>query len=344
MTATEKWNKIVEYYNKYYRASENIVQSIWESVFAEFLGYSRLEGEIERHRNIQIGSTERVIADIIIKDGNTDLFVVELKQHNLPYVKSMETQLISYLKQLRNNTGILICSKIYIFDYDYSKNDDEQDRAEIEFKPDNPDGIMFIDLLCKSTYNNTAVKEFVRRQIESAKKAELIEAELTSELIRELLRDYFTDKYGAAEFEQVIKGFNITVAPKNAIFVPTYGYAKAVMSNTTNDRISSNETFSELKIGKIAQTLLREILESGKVDNLELSSMLTKDYSKSVFGIDFPLLVPADEKFDSVRYYSKPLTIHGKQYRLCSQWFEVAANNDRPFLLAWLKGKGIEAT
>jgi hypothetical protein len=69
--------------------------------------------------------------------------------------------------------------------------------------------------------------------------------------------------------------------------------------------------------------------------------MLTKDYSKSVFGIDFPLLVPANEDCDSVRYYAKPLTVHGKQYRLCSQWFEVSANNDRPFLLAWLEKRGV---
>lgn len=68
--------------------------------------------------------------------------------------------------------------------------------------------------------------------------------------------------------------------------------------------------------------------------------MRTKDYSKSVFGIDFPLLVPMEEHFDSVRYYTKPLMVQGKQYRLCSQWFEVAANNDRPFLLAWFDGHG----
>jgi len=103
-----------------------------------------------------------------------------------------------------------------------------------------------------------------------------------------------------------------------------------------SDRVVSNDTLSELKVGKIAQKFLREALESGKADDDEIILMLTKDYSKSVFGIDFPLLVPESENCDSVRYYSKPLTIHGKSYRLCSQWFEVSTNNDRPFLMAWL--------
>lgn len=48
-------------------------------------------------------------------------------------------------------------------------------------------------------------------------------------------------------------------------------------------------------------------------------------------------LVLASDEFESVRYYAKPLVIRGVQYRLCSQWYEVPANNDRPFLLAWLE-------
>lgn len=99
----------------------------------------------------------------------------------------------------------------------------------------------------------------------------------------------------------------------------------------------TDDTISELKIGKIANTFLRGALESGKASNEEVSMMLTKDYSKNIFGIDFPLLVLANEECDSVRYYAKPLLIRGIQYCLCSQWFEGSANNDRPLLLAWLE-------
>jgi len=37
------------------------------------------------------------------------------------------------------------------------------------------------------------------------------------------------------------------------------------------------------------------------------------------------------DDFDKARYYSKPFTMRGKEYFLCSQWFETPANNDRPF-------------
>jgi hypothetical protein len=116
------------------------------------------------------------------------------------------------------------------------------------------------------------------------------------------------------------------------------------VSDIVEDGTVTGDTISELKIGKVAQTLLRETLESGKADSKEVELMLTKDYSKKVFGLDYPLLISADEDCDSIRYYAKPLSIQDKQYRLCSQWFEVSANNDRPFLLKWLEGHGVNLT
>lgn len=105
-------------------------------------------------------------------------------------------------------------------------------------------------------------------------------------------------------------------------------------------RAVTDDTLSELKIGKIAQTFLWEALENGKADDDEVRLMRTKDYSKRIFGIDFPLLVLESEEYNPVRYYAKPLVIKGLKYHLCSQWYEVSANNDRPFLLSWLERHG----
>jgi len=106
-----------------------------------------------------------------------------------------------------------------------------------------------------------------------------------------------------------------------------------------SQRVEATDALAEFKIGKIAQTFLRKALEDGKADDNEVELMQTKDYSKKTFGLDLPLLVSADADVDSVRYYATPLFIRGVQFRLCSQWFEVSANNDRPQLLAWLNSK-----
>lgn len=95
--------------------------------------------------------------------------------------------------------------------------------------------------------------------------------------------------------------------------------------------------YSELKIGKLANTVLRRILEEGNLTDIELQNLQKAAYSKSTFDLNYPLLAKKSSNFDSVRYYAHPLRIRGEEYYLCSQWFETAANNDRPYLIRWIE-------
>ena len=76
-----------------------------------------------------------------------------------------------------------------------------------------------------------------------------------------------------------------------------------------------------VKVGEIAKNDLRIVLaSSSKVTNKDISDLQDKSISKALFGINFPVLdvAPADKK----RYYAKPVTIKGKDYFLCSQWYD----------------------
>lgn len=95
--------------------------------------------------------------------------------------------------------------------------------------------------------------------------------------------------------------------------------------------------YKELKIGKIANVVLRRILEQGNISSEELEKMQTKEYSKLTFGIQFPLIVKDRTENNAVRYYAEPLYIHGEEYYLCSQWVETKANNDRLYLIKWIE-------
>jgi len=334
MTAAEKWNRIVEHYNKNINATEDVVQSTWEKIFAEFFGYSSLAGEIDSKRSIRIGSIERMSADVIIKSKGADLFVVELKRYSQSFNTGIESQLFSYLKQLRNSIGILICNKIYVYAYDYNKGDDEQDRVEIKFKQDNPDGIKFIELFSKAAFNEQVTRAFVHQKIESAKSVERIKEQLTSDLAMELLRKYFSSTYNATEFEQAVEAFRIEIAWENATsenHLPTRAVSRLQVN--VPDAVSS-----EPKVGIIAQTRLREVLESGNISKDEIERLLEREYSKQTFNINYPLL--AKERLlpeSCTRYYKKPLSIYGVEYFLCSQWYE----RDRDHLLNWISSKKI---
>ncbi|MGI5935351.1 MAG: hypothetical protein ACOX7I_00875 [Oscillospiraceae bacterium] len=94
----------------------------------------------------------------------------------------------------------------------------------------------------------------------------------------------------------------------------------------------------EMKIGVIVRTVLRKMLEDGVIASDEVELMQTREYSKEIFDIQYPLLVKADETNGESpkRYYSTPVVVRGVRYFVCSEWFEVAANNDRPHLIKWL--------
>lgn len=95
--------------------------------------------------------------------------------------------------------------------------------------------------------------------------------------------------------------------------------------------------YQELKIGKIARVVLRKILEDDKISKDDLLLLQQEEYSKKTFHIQYPLLVKEDAEYDTIRYYTQPLHIYGETYFLCSQWFETAANNDRPYLIKWIE-------
>lgn len=97
------------------------------------------------------------------------------------------------------------------------------------------------------------------------------------------------------------------------------------------------DTYAELKIGKVAQLVLKPILESGNVPDDEIEQLQDKAYSKKVLDLNFPLLVRQDAPYDKLRYYKDPVIIMGTAYMMCSQWVERPDNNDRPYLMKWIQ-------
>lgn len=106
--------------------------------------------------------------------------------------------------------------------------------------------------------------------------------------------------------------------------------------NTPSQLQQYSSAYQEMKIGNLANTVLRGLLESSGISKTELKALQTAEYSKTAFHLQYPALTTNRTGSDSIRYYSVPLTIHGGVYYLCSQWFETPVNNDRPYLEKWI--------
>ena len=117
---------------------------------------------------------------------------------------------------------------------------------------------------------------------------------------------------------------------------PRKSYTRVIRPENNID-YKDTSIYKELKIGKLAGVVLRKMLETGAASEDEVRFMQQAEYSKQFFGLNYPLLVRSDSEYEKVRYYAKPLIVYGVEYMLCSQWFEVPANNDRPYLIKWIE-------
>ena len=104
----------------------------------------------------------------------------------------------------------------------------------------------------------------------------------------------------------------------------------------SGNAISRRKIYEELKIGKLVQMVLKPLIIS-KATEQELVLMQDAEYSKKTFGIQYPLLIKTSERIAERHYYKDIISIHGENYRLCCEWFETAANNDRPFIEQWIR-------
>ena len=277
MTSKETWNYLVDHYNRNIWANEDVIQRDWESFFAdaELFKYSRIKGEVDSHRTLQIGSYKRVIPDIILRKNNDDLFVVELKKYSLNFSEEREAQLFSYLKLLHISIGVLVCDKIYIYAYDFEKSEQEN-KLEIPFEKDNIDGIAFVDLFSKNMFSKDKIIEYISAKKSFSANVKHIRDQIDPNLIYSALKKHFEEKYPTEEVETALKGDSFSYeSAKHSIvesdvrsaqpqtqqninvFQNTSGYTEAESINLKfwtkfNEYVSKNAEFTkEFNIKKV---------------------------------------------------------------------------------------------
>lgn len=230
MQPIDSWNKIVSQYNKIRNNKEDVVQASWELIFSTLFNYS--DSEIDSQRPVQMGSTPKY-PDIIIKNQNEDLYVVELKQLTLH--KGQE-QLISYLNQLKVNIGVLVCNNLYIYDFDYTAKENAYSVLEIPFVPDNPNGSRFVELFSKGNFDKQKIKDFIRESNAAKNAISEIKSELTSSLVSKLVEKYLLEKYPSVDVRTILTDYVFSISPKNTNYLKLQDNdSNVVITNSSNE-------------------------------------------------------------------------------------------------------------
>lgn len=129
-------------------------------------------------------------ADIVLIDNDFQL-VIEMKQPGITLEDKQSSQLISYMRILGCNYGLLVGNKFkYFYDYDHSKNPYEiKEIVCLDFVADDKDGVAICDILDKANCSNDKLYEYSKTKIEKLQKMQLInrlKKDLTSNNCRKI--------------------------------------------------------------------------------------------------------------------------------------------------------------
>ena len=172
----EKWNELC------YMLSENIPSNMSEQLFElkviqafEKLGWSEYNNEIIVRESIQVGASNRISPDLVLKSKELgNLFVVEVKKPSFEIDNlTFKGQLSSYMGIMRVEVGILIGNKIQLFlDGRFFKENGIILIDEIDFERDNNKGLNFVKLFSKENYNREKIENYAKEKIQELKEIE----------------------------------------------------------------------------------------------------------------------------------------------------------------------------
>ena len=179
--------------------------------------------------------------------------------------------------------------------------------------------------------------------------------EMANPLI-EMLNAYFKSKgfnfnirfiYNESFNEKIIKPVALacnSIADTSELFVRAYQLIEMFSDITEKTVVKGKKTmkvapapitvaYDEMKIGQIARTVLRDLIESKDIKDPVITKLQDPVYSKDVLGVKYPVLVAEGSAFDPNRYYAAPIEIKGKKFYLTNDWYEK--NRDK--LIDWIE-------
>lgn len=217
----EKWNEICYLINRHKKTNsdEKLFQNEIESIF-EKLGWSRFKNEIVSTQKLRVGSVNTIIPDITINLDGKNVFVVELKHPNFSSTQNQADQLISYMRQLKLDFGILIDKSFHVY-YDEPTDDEKPIKIyETEFIENSEEASIFIKLLEKQNFDKEKLTAFCEEKLEILND-KIIADEIVKKLeeqgeqkLFDLLINSLKADYSETIIENVVNNLNIIIKRK----------------------------------------------------------------------------------------------------------------------------------
>ncbi len=171
----EKWNQFV--YDLCEARKGNVDENEYHRLIEiqlQLLGWAKYRGEICHKPNIPIGNNNFIQPDILIKDGNRDLFVIEVKRPVHIVTARERQQLESYMRQCKIKVGIYIGEHIELL-YDKPDMTNAVSVMVLPLELDNKLGAQFVKLFSKEGFSHNALYDYCEKRVEEIRKKEKVE-------------------------------------------------------------------------------------------------------------------------------------------------------------------------
>lgn len=178
----------------------NYQTSIKEMVLEVGLGWHA--DQISEQQSLTLGSTSRLVPDIILKKDDANFFIIEMKEATHLKMEKDISQLVSYMKQLETPVGIYIGNEIEVY-YKYLGDGSlPLCVLSLSFNSDDPKGEDFVRLFSEKTFSIESLKEYaetVKEKAEFESKVKTVLDEMTapdyeSTTLRDVILNHYTLK------------------------------------------------------------------------------------------------------------------------------------------------------
>ncbi|MCL2051198.1 MAG: type I restriction enzyme HsdR N-terminal domain-containing protein [Lachnospiraceae bacterium] len=212
------WNEICFHINRNRDSSERDFQKAVEFLF-EKLGWSAYKGEIVTGKIIPVGAAHSLKPDVIINADGKDIIVVELKKPSVALSDRNADQLMSYMRQLKIDFGILLGETMQFY---CESNKGIVKIKDIPFTMRSDEGAELIALLSKDGYLFDALNQYCADRLcdmedlqETKRQINMLCSEIGASIVSGLLKDKLLKELSANVVSSIMDEIEINVSLKN---------------------------------------------------------------------------------------------------------------------------------
>ena len=180
----------------------NVLEKEYENAVCNclvLLGWKKFKGEIVTQYPIQAGH-ENKYADIVVLQDNVEQFVIEIKRPSHILQENDERQLFSYMRLLKHQVifGLYVGDKIRLYYDDTTSQQLPEQVFSVDIEENNADGIKFIELFSKDSFNVESLTDFCKEQRKVFQERKQIQDEvcrILSDTTGQLFKNALKEKY-----------------------------------------------------------------------------------------------------------------------------------------------------